>query len=80
MGMKLVSDAKDFLKWFETWAAMLGLALSFGWHALPPEFQQLILNKYGMYAAGALFILSMVGSLVAQPKLPGSLEPPKDTP
>jgi hypothetical protein len=71
--MKLVKDWKDFPKWFETWAATVGLAGSAAWHHIPDEWRQLLMNwKYAPYAVGALFVLTMVGTLVAQPSLAGA--------
>lgn len=73
MKIKLVTDWKDFLKWYETWAALAGMAGTFGWHHMPDEWKTMLLaNKYAPYAVGAMFILTMIGSLVAQPKLPGA--------
>lgn len=71
--MKLVSDWKDFPKWFETWAATAGFAGCIAWNHMPEEWKQLLVAwKYAPYAAGAMFVLTMIGTLVAQPKLPGA--------
>lgn len=72
MKIKLVDDWKDFLKWYETWAAGVGIAGTFAWHQIPDEWRQLLMaNKYATYAVAAVFALTMIGSVVAQPKLAG---------
>ena len=71
--MKLVDDWKQFPKWFETWAATAGLAGSVAWHRIPDEWRALLMNwKYAPYAVGAMFVLTMIGTLVAQPSLAGA--------
>jgi hypothetical protein len=73
MKLKLVADWRDFLKWYETWAAMLGMAGVFAWHHIPQEWQgKLMDSHWGIYIAMAGFGATMLGSLVAQPKLPGA--------
>ena len=73
MKLKLVADWRDFPKWIETWAASAGIAGTYAWHRIPPEWQQMLLNsKYAQYGVIAMFLLTMLGTLVAQPSLPGA--------
>ena len=73
MKIKLVDDWKQFPKWLETWAASAGIAGTYAWHHIPVEWQQLLLNsKYAQYGVIAMFVLTMLGTLVAQPSLAGA--------
>jgi membrane protease YdiL (CAAX protease family) len=64
--MKLVQDAKDWWKWYSTWAMAFAASLPFAWAALPPDLKAAIPDNWMPYFTLAILLVGMAGRVVDQ--------------
>ena len=64
--MKLVDDARDWWRWYSTWAIVALGAAPVIWAEMPPEVKALIPEDWTPYILAVVAIGGLVGRLKAQ--------------
>lgn len=64
--MKLVDDAKDFWKWYSTWAMSLAAAIPFAWQEAPQDIKDKIPEEWMPWIVAAVLVAGLVGRVKKQ--------------